>query len=343
MGAAALAILLGLSTQVQPAMGVTGREAGAAPAAMPARGAFPGGTAQGKDGPLSPRSAGVPSPAKTLPPGWTRSHDVVATVQGDGNGLHVLVADEASAYSWRAVVTLGDPGVDTTQWIGQGCVTASGRYMVVVYAPREVTNMASEEGVLGRAAVVDLRTGSVSQLGGGFSVAYFSPGCGTGENVALTRGGWGGDTPGLPATTTLEMVNAQAGKAVSSMTVPGQASSAVPYGNSVVAAYGRGITQFGANGHNTTLATVSGVPFRLAPDPSGGIGYQVVKGSNVELYQVAGGRAALLGSAPQRSVKARRERRQAVADGTGRHPAQGAAGGVAGGGCARGVSDVNDG
>ena len=159
----------------------------------------------------------------------------------------------------------------------------------------------------------------------------------------MTRGGWGGDTPGLPATTTLEMVNAQAGKAVSSMTVPGQASSAVPYGNSVVAAYGRGITQFGANGHNTTLATVSGVPFRLAPDPSGGIGYQVVKGSNVELYQVAGGRAALLGSAPQRSVEDRRERRQAVADGTGRHPAQGAAGGVAGGGCARGVSDVNDG
>ena len=124
-------------------------------------GCLPWGNGPGKDGPLSPRSAGVPSPAKTLPPGWTRSHDVVATVQGDGNGLHVLVADEASAYSWRAVVTLGDPGVDTTQWIGQGCVTASGRYMVVVYAPREVTNMASEEGVLGRAAVVDLRTGSV--------------------------------------------------------------------------------------------------------------------------------------------------------------------------------------
>lgn len=175
--------------------------------------------------------------------------------------------------------------------------------MVVVYAPREVTNMASEEGVLGRAAVVDLRTGSVRQLGGGFSVAYFSPGCGTGENVVLTRGGWGGDTPGLPATTTLDMVNAQTGKAVSSMTVPGQATSAVPYGNSIVAAYGRGIARFGANGRYTTLAAVSGVPFRLVPDKSGGLGYQVVKGSSVQLYQVTGRRASLLGSAPERSVE----------------------------------------
>ena len=44
----------------------------------------------------------------------------MATVQGDASGLHVLVADERSAYSWRTAVTLGDPGVETTQWVGQG-------------------------------------------------------------------------------------------------------------------------------------------------------------------------------------------------------------------------------
>jgi hypothetical protein len=101
VGAAALTILpLGFLTQVQPAMGATGREAGATSAVLPSGGATRGGAAQGNGGPKSPRSAGVPSPAKTLPLGWTKSADVVATVQGDGSGLHVLVADKASAYSY---------------------------------------------------------------------------------------------------------------------------------------------------------------------------------------------------------------------------------------------------
>jgi hypothetical protein len=300
---AAVVLFLGVLMQSLPAVSAAGQAVAATPAASSPAAAAPESAAQPDGGLASPGSAGVPSPAETLPPGWAKSPDVVATVQGDGNGLHVLVAGEASAYSWQTVATLGDPGVDTTRWIGQGCVTASGRYMVVVYAPREVTNMASEEGVLGRAAVVDLRTGAVRQLGSGFSVAYFSPGCGTGENVVLTRGGWGGDTPGLPAATTLVMVNAQTGKAVSSMTVPGQATSAVPYGNSIAAAYGRGIAQLGANGRYTTLAAVPGVPFRLVPDTSGGLGYQVVKGSSVQLYRLAGKRATLVGSAPERSVE----------------------------------------
>ena len=50
-------------------------------------------------------------------------------------------------------------------------------------------------GILGRAAIVNLSTyGAVRQLGVGYSVAYFDPGCGTGEDAVLTRGGWGGDT-----------------------------------------------------------------------------------------------------------------------------------------------------
>src|SRR5579871_14411 len=114
-GAAALTIVLGLAAPVPLAIGATGS---AAP--------------KENGRPLSPRSARAlsldkkPSLASKLPSDWAKSSDVVATVQGDGSGLHVLVADEASAYSWRTVATLGDPGVDTNQWIGQGCVTASG-------------------------------------------------------------------------------------------------------------------------------------------------------------------------------------------------------------------------
>jgi hypothetical protein len=248
-------------------------------------------------------SAGVPSLARTLPSGWRRSGDVVATVQGDASGLHVLVADERSAYSWRTVATLGDPAVETTQWIGQGCITASGRYMAVVYAPRQVTNMAGEMGVLGRAAIVNLATGAIRQLGGGYSIAYFDPGCGTGEDAVLTRAGWGGDTPGLPASTDMEMVDAATGKALSQVTVVGQATSAVPYRGSVVAAYRQGIARFSANGRFSILARTPAVPFRMVPDASGGLGYEVLHGSQVDLYRLSAGRASLVGSAPERSAQ----------------------------------------
>jgi hypothetical protein len=80
-------------------------------------------------------------------------------------------------------------------WIGQACVTAGGVDAVVVYAPEQADNMAQQQGVLGRAAVVNVRTGAVRDLGGGFSIAYFDPGCGTGSTAVLTRGGWANDTP----------------------------------------------------------------------------------------------------------------------------------------------------
>ena len=288
------AVMLGLTTALQPAFGAVGQPA-ASVTAVQAGAPAPQGTGG--------QSSGVPDPGKTLPSGWATATDQVATVQGDAAGLHVLVASEKSAYSWRTVATLGDPGVETTQWIGQGCVTASGRYMVVVYAPREVTNLAGAMGTLGRAAIVDLDTGAVRQLGFGYSVAYFDPGCGVGENVVLTQGGWGSDAPGQPATTGLAMINAATGKVVTSVTVAGQATSAVPYGSSIAAAYGPGITQFAATGAATVLASTPAVPFRLVPDASGGLGYQVLSGSSISLYRFAAGRASLVGTAPERSVQ----------------------------------------
>ena len=124
----------------------------------------------------APSPAELSDPAKVLPSGWQRSSDEAVTVSGDATGLHVLAASESSGYAWRTVATLGDPGVETDLWVGQACVTAGGRYAVVVYAPEQATNMAEAQGVLGRAAVVNLRTGAVKDLAGGFSIAYFDPG-----------------------------------------------------------------------------------------------------------------------------------------------------------------------
>ena len=58
-------------------------------------------------------------------------------MSGDATGLHVLAASESSGYAWRTVATLGDPAVETDLWVGQACVTAAGRYAVVVYAPEQ--------------------------------------------------------------------------------------------------------------------------------------------------------------------------------------------------------------
>jgi hypothetical protein len=243
------------------------------------------------------------NPARALPHGWSRSGDEILSVQGDASGLHVLAATESSGYAWRTVATLGDAGVDTTQWIGQACLTGNGKYAVVIYAPREVTNMAGLMGVLGRAAVVTLATGQVRQLGGGYSVAYFDPGCGTGSNVVLTRAGWGGDTPGLPANTGLQVVDAATARTVFQVTEPGQVTSAVPYGTSIVAAGRPGLVQIRATGRVQVLVRSALIPFRLVPDAAGGIGYETTTGSQVQVRRFAQGKASLIGRAAAESVQ----------------------------------------
>jgi len=176
------ALLVGCLAQ-GPALAAT-PSAGSAATPAHSASARPAGT------PATPGPARLSDPAKVLPSGWQRSPDEAVTVAGDATGLHVLAASESSGYSWRTVATLGDPAVQTDLWIGQACVTASGRDAVVVYAPEQADNMAQEQGVLGRAAIVNLRTGAVKDLGGGFSIAYFDPGCGTGSQAVLTQGGW---------------------------------------------------------------------------------------------------------------------------------------------------------
>src|ERR1700761_2990613 len=171
----------------------------------------------------TPDPARLPDPGGVLPSGWQHSADEAVTVSGDESGLHVLAATEASGYAWRTVATLGDLRVETSLWIGQACVTAGGRYAVVTYAPEQVTNTAQQQGELARAAIVNLRTGAVTDLGGGFSIAYFDPGCGTGSQVVLTRGGWANDSASSAGmSTTLVLADAATGKVSATVKVAGQ-------------------------------------------------------------------------------------------------------------------------
>lgn len=247
--------------------------------------------------------AALPDPDAVLPHGWRTSTDRAVTVSGDTAGLHVLVADESDGYAWRTAATLGAPGVDTSRWIGQACVTGSGDAAVVVYAPREVTDEAGAQGSLARAAVVDLDSGAVHQLGGGFSIAYFDPGCGTGEQAVLTKGGWSGDGPNAPATTRLDVVDARTAAVTESVTVAGQVTSAVPYDGAIAAAAGGVVERIDRDGRTRTLADTAATAFHLVPDAAGGLGYQTVAGRTVQLHRLDRGGSRVVASAAAGAVE----------------------------------------
>jgi hypothetical protein len=124
-----------------------------------------------------------------LPAGWRTSRDLAWTTDGDSTGLHLLVADAASGYTWRTAATLAEPWLETDRWIGNACLTESGTKAVVVCAPRHFTNRAHlfDRGAF--AAVVDLASGAVTKLDVTVSLAYYDPGCGAGETAVLTQSG----------------------------------------------------------------------------------------------------------------------------------------------------------
>jgi hypothetical protein len=246
----------------------------------------------------SPAPDRLANPDAVLAPGWQRSADRAVAVAGDATGLHILVAEAARGYAWRTAATLAGRGTETTQWIGQACVTGDGGRAVVVYAPRDVTSHPDALGDGAAAAVVDLASGRVTPIGVGVSIAYFNPGCGTGDQVVLTQGGTGaGATAVLADSTHLMTVDAMTGKITAEVTVPGQVTSAVPYAGGIAAAAGAGVSSIDARGTVRTLATTSGTPLRLAPDSSGGLGFEVVAGRQEQVHRFAAGRDSLVGTA----------------------------------------------
>src|SRR5262249_24445837 len=128
----------------------------------------------------------ITDPDRLLPKGWQAAKDRAVTTAGDITGLHVLVADESTGYAWRTAATLADNTFDADQWIGNACVTGSGRKAVVVYAPRNCTNIPDAMARGGFVAIVDLTSGAVRKLAVRSTLAYYSPGCGTGDAVAVS-------------------------------------------------------------------------------------------------------------------------------------------------------------
>ena len=213
------------------------------------------------------------NPDTVLAAGWRTSDDLAWTTSGDATGLHVLVASARSGYAWRTAATLAEPGFDVDQWIGNACLTGSGRRLVVVYAPRTFTNEANMFDRGGFTAVVDLSTGRVTKVPVLSSLAYFNPGCGTGETAVVAQ--FAGDRANDPSRPRVQSrlltIDATTGKVSAPVLLNTEVTSAVPVGGSVIAASGGQLVKVGGDGRIEPWATANGVPFRLIPDAAGGV------------------------------------------------------------------------
>jgi lysophospholipase L1-like esterase len=241
------------------------------------------GTATGYAAPSAPPGANQQPPAKPKPPtdpsttdpakrdellgkGWQQSGDRLWTAIGDGTGFHLLVAEAKTGYTWRTAATLVEPGLDADEWIGNACVTASGKRAVVAYAPRTFTNDAKlfQRGAF--TAVVDLDSDKVTRLPVKTSLAYYNPGCGAGESAALTQGG--SDDLGKTRLLPLDAASGSVGKATE---LAGQVTSAVPVRDGFVAAGAGSLLRIGVDGKRTVLSKTNRVPYELHVDAQGGV------------------------------------------------------------------------
>ena len=227
-----------------------------------------------------------------LPADWRSSADVAWTTNGDANGLHVLAADARSGYTWRTAATLFEPGFDTDRWIGNACLTGSGRRLVVVYAPRQFTNRAQLYDRGAFTAVVDLVTGAVRKLGAGSTLAYFNPGCGAGEAAVLTQAGQD------LGRTRLHWLDTPTGTLSLRADLPGQSTSAVPVGDRVVTVLGDGLVQIDRSGHRSPFAATASLPFHVRADAGGGVVFMEQRGQTAVVRRATVGAVADLARGP---------------------------------------------
>lgn len=229
---------------------------------------------------LAPPAAAADPPGRESPPDETSvtppnppSGDIAVTGAGDATGFHLLVADKANPDRWTELASLSEPLWETDTWIGQWCVTGDGEKAVVVYAPREFSNAAASMYGGGFSAVVDLASGEVTKLATRSTLAYYSPGCGTGDTAALSSMEAGA---GESVTRThISLIDAGEAKTSWTTSVDGQATSLTPAGDGVVGAIGNQLTAITEHGETTPLAGYDGVPFDISADADGGIGFSV--------------------------------------------------------------------
>ncbi|MBB5868384.1 hypothetical protein F4553_001763 [Allocatelliglobosispora scoriae] len=227
--------------------------------------------------------------AEILGTGWASSADRAWRVDGDAAGLHVLVAAAAEGYAWRTAATLAEPGFGDDMWIGNACVTASGRRLAVAYAPRLFTNDSVLQARGAFTAIVDLISGEVAKLPFTATLAYYSPGCGEGEAAVFTQ------TAGDHALRTrLIRVNTATAKPAPPIDLDGQVTSAVPVAGAIVAADSARLVRVDATGRRSVVARTNAVPFKITAAADGSLAFLDRDGDTALVRRLADARSAVL-------------------------------------------------
>ncbi|MFJ4147845.1 NocE [Streptomyces galbus] len=245
-----------------PAHAADGRPArGSGPSSSPS----PSGKAA-EPGAL-PSSVPVKKRAEILGADYRTSRDRAFTTSGDATGFHVMVADEKDGYRWKTAASLSEAGFDTDTWIGNACVTGSGAFAAVAYAPRTFTNKPDLMSRGAFTALVDLESGEVRKLPFQATLGYFSPGCGTGDKVVFSQ--FTDEVTNRRNETRLITADARTGH-TDQATVAGQVTSAVPVNGGIVAARGKRLVRIDGSTVKV-VAPTHAVPFQLQPDADGGV------------------------------------------------------------------------
>jgi hypothetical protein len=277
---------LSLVASLVSAMAVITAFAGTAVAtagsAAAARGVAAGQALAG--GPIRPASGGA---ARAV------ASDEVLSGVGDTTGYHLFLARASEGWQWQPLVVLAPGGSADERWIGRQCLTGDGRTAVAVVAPWHMVNRPEGNDRGGTAIAVDVATHRTRVLATGVSLYYFNPGCGAISDVALTR------FPGRDEQSTQVLrIGALTGKVEQSVTLPGEATSAIPVNASLLAAEGGKLVHL--TGQSVaTVAKVPGEAFDLRPNVAGGADLLAAGArATASAWRWAPGRLTRLGQGP---------------------------------------------
>ncbi|WP_158710957.1 hypothetical protein [Streptomyces albus] len=244
------------------------------------------------------------TPGKDLGPGYTSSRDAIVQATGDAEGLHILAARESDGFSLYEIARLSRKELSGTgPWTGYVCTTGSGNYAAAVYAPSVWSNEpgAYENGAF--AAVIRLSDGKVTEVPDRVQLAYFTPGCGSGDEVAFTSSS---ATDRSAGSTTVISVDAATGSVDSRRTVDGYLTHVTPTRKRTVGVLGGDLVDLKGSGKKLSarkLAAVPGPMFALTASENGTVDIGTVDGRNSVISRFNGEDFTELGRAPKGKVK----------------------------------------
>jgi hypothetical protein len=155
-------------------------------------------------------------------------------------------------------------------WIGRQCLTADGRYIVVTVAPSLASSHPDLVAHGGFAYSLDVASGAARPLLSGVTLAYFSPGCGAADSVALTSFRSADDAP-----TSVQVFDASTGLLTATMSAQDEITSAIPISPTTVIGVGSSglveMTPIAA----LAIAALPGEGFELHANRAGGVDFLI--------------------------------------------------------------------